>query len=92
MTPFDLNIQGQLRSFLLPYWARYYERSVSRHFQSRYFKRSLRYSIAAKYRVVEADPAVHRERLSLDVGQSLIPLNTLVMYRLVLRESSSRRL
>jgi len=92
MTPLHLNIQGQLRSFLCPLGARYYKRSVSRHFQSHHFRRSHRYSIAVKYRVVEADPAVHRERSSLDVGRSLIPLNTLVVYRLVFGESSSRNL
>jgi hypothetical protein len=48
MTPFRLNIQGQLRSFpvlhALPWQYEYYERSVNRHFQSDHFRPSLRFT------------------------------------------------
>ena len=45
--------------------------------------------LTARERVGEVDPVVQYERSSLDVGRSFVPLNTLVGYRLVFRESSS---
>jgi len=52
----------------------------------------LRLPVAARVRAGEGDPVVHRDRSSIDVGWSFVPLNTRVVYRLAIRESSSRRL